>query len=75
MAGDFQTRLTGLDDVRTAWRGSPVDTELHRQVAGVKSYLTGRTLGCVPDMRTVQSGVVAVMCSFLALDPDEVETS
>ncbi len=61
-----------LATVRAAWAGAPTAVQLWRQVDGVQSYLEGRTMGCVPDMRFVGTGTVPVLCTFLALDPTEV---
>ncbi len=65
-----------LADVRAAWRGQGfTDSELHRQEAGVHEYLTGVPRGCVPVMTAVKQGVIPVLCTFLALDPDETVVS
>lgn len=76
VADDETGARAALADVRAAWRGQGFTTpELHRQVDGVHEYLTGIPKGCSPVMSAVKQGVIPVLCTFLALDPDEVVTS
>ena len=62
---------TTLAVLTAAWKaGGYVDVELHRQVAGIHEYLTGRARGIQPVMSFVADGVIPGICTFRGLDPE-----
>lgn len=62
---------TTLAVLTAAWKaGGYVDVELHRQVAGIHEYLTGRARGIQPVMSFVADGVIPGICTFQGLDPE-----
>lgn len=72
VADDEAAARAELRLVQTAWTaGGFTDVQLHRQVAGQREYLVGRTRGCAPVLTRggLASGLIPVLCSFFANDP------
>lgn len=70
VAADEAAARAELAALKAAWRaGGFDDVQLHRQVAGVREYVVGRTRGCTPIMTMVRDGMIPVLCHFFANDP------